>query len=282
MRALGARPPLPTREHSGVAYTIVTFHAHPDDEAIATGGVMARYAAEGNRVVLVVATRGEHGEVADGVLEPGEELWQRRVVETERAAEILGVQRVEFLGYRDSGMMGEPTNDAPGSFWSAGVEEPAERLARILREESADVLTVYDDHGGYGHPDHIQVHRVGVRAAELAGTKEVFEATINRDAIQELMATARAEGLDVGAVDAEGTVESDLGVPAERITTSVDVSALVDVKRASMRAHASQISDQSFFLSLPDDAFRRAFGTEWFIHRGVPTPVAVPETSLLP
>src|ERR1700716_386384 len=106
--------------------TIVTFHAHPDDECIICGGVMRKAADEGHRVVLVVATRGEHGEVSDGFLDDGEELWQRRVAETEAAAEILGAHRVEFLGYVDSGMMGTETNDAPGSFWTAPIEDAAE------------------------------------------------------------------------------------------------------------------------------------------------------------
>lgn len=121
---------------------------------------------EGHRVVLVVATRGELGEIPEGLLGEGEQLWQRRVDETRAAADILGAQRLEFLGYRDSGMMGTADNEAGGSFWTAPVEEAAEKLAAILREENADVLTVYDDNGGYGHPDHIQVHRVGMRAAE--------------------------------------------------------------------------------------------------------------------
>src|SRR6266542_6500178 len=107
--------------------TIVSFHAHPDDEA------------------------------AEGFLEPGEELWQRRVQEVKRAAELLGAHRVEFLGYTDSGMMGVPENDAAQSFWQADVEEAARRLASILSEERAEILTIYDQNGGYGHPDHIQV-----------------------------------------------------------------------------------------------------------------------------
>jgi LmbE family N-acetylglucosaminyl deacetylase len=127
--------------------TLVTFHAHPDDECISTAGVMRKAADEGHRVVLVVATRGENGEVADGFLAEGEQLWQRRVVETQASADILGVQRVEFLGYVDSGMMGTPTNDAPGSFWTASVDEAAAKLAAILREENADALTCYDDNG---------------------------------------------------------------------------------------------------------------------------------------
>ena len=116
--------------------TLVCFHAHPDDESIATGGTMALAAEAGHRVVLVLGTRGEQGEPVPGVLAEGEALWERRVVETHRAAEILGVERVEFLGYEDSGMMGEPTNENPACFWQADVEEAAERLAAILRDRS--------------------------------------------------------------------------------------------------------------------------------------------------
>src|SRR5262245_58329780 len=148
-----------------MSYTIVFFHAHPDDEAIATGGSMARAKRDGHRVVLVSATRGELGEFAPDSLAPGEQLVDRRVAELHASAAVLGVDRVEFLGYRDSGMMGEPTNDDPDAFWSADIEQAAGRLARLLEAEHADVLTIYDDHGNYGHPDHIQVHRVGVRAA---------------------------------------------------------------------------------------------------------------------
>jgi len=131
--------------------TLVCFHAHPDDECIATGGTMAKAAADGHRVVLVVATRGDHGEVADGFLDMEEQLADRRVAETMAAAEILGVRRVEFLGYVDSGMIGTPENDLPGSFWTADLDEAAGRLAAILEEEQADVLTCYDEIGGYGH-----------------------------------------------------------------------------------------------------------------------------------
>lgn len=249
------------------------FHAHPDDEAILTAGSMAAAAAAGHRVVLVVATRGEEGEVVEGFLQPEERLADRRVAETGASARVLGVRRVEFLGYADSGMMGTASNSAEGCFWRADVDEAAARLATILMEEAADVLTVYDDHGGYGHPDHIQVHRVGVRAAEMAGVARVYEATIDRDHVRRLMALAEPQA----AADVD---VMDLGVPSEGLTTVVDVNAWVGAKKASMRAHASQISEQSFFLALPDDAFREAFGTEWFIRRGASVPVERLETSL--
>jgi len=247
--------------------TLVSFHAHPDDECIACGGVMRKAAEEGHRVVLVVATRGERGEIPDGLLADGEELWQRRVAETHASAEILGVQRVEFLGYADSGMMGTPANKEPGSFWTAPVEEAAGRLAAILSEEQADVLTCYDDNGGYGHPDHIQVHRVGMRAAELAGTPRVYQNTINRDHLLRGMAAFGGQpGTSAGVPDIEA--DSGFGKPESVITAAVDVTPYLAAKRQAMRVHASQISEHSFFLAMPEEAFRYAFGTEWFIRDG--------------
>lgn len=265
--------------------TLVCFHAHPDDEAIATGGTMARVAAAGHRVVLVTATRGEGGEIVPGVLRPGEELWERREQETAEAARILGVARQEFLGYRDSGMVGTADNDDPRSFWSADVDEAAGRLAAILTDEHADVLTIYDEHGTYGHPDHIQVHRVGVRAAARAGTPRVYMATQNRDALRQGQMARAAEGasapegVEPPDVDALG-----LGVPEARITTAVDVRAQLDTKRRAMQAHASQIADTSFFLALPPAVNAAVFGTEWYVRLGV-APPADPsgwETSIMP
>jgi len=247
--------------------TIVTFHAHPDDECIACGGVMRKAYEEGHRVVLVVATRGEVGEVPDGFLDDGEQLWERRVKETQAAADILGVARVEFLGYTDSGMMGEPTNDVPGTFWTADVEEAAAKLAAILREENAEVLTVYDDHGAYGHPDHIQVHRVGVRAAELAGTPRVYQSTINRDHVRR----GREQAARQAGVEAEmPELGEDFGMAEADLTTAVDVMKYASYKRQAMRAHASQISEESFFLALPDEQFAQAFGVEYFARVGAP------------
>ncbi len=257
--------------------TLVTFPAHPDDEAIATGGTLARAAAAGHRVVLVTATAGDRGEVAEGFLEPGETLAQRRTAELVAAAEILGVARTEILGYRDSGMIGTPENDDPECFWRAGVDEAAARLAAILTEEAADVLTVYDDHGHYGHPDHIQVHRVGVRAAELAGVTRVYEATVNRDDIVRFIRQASERGLLMEMPDIEG-VGADMGLPESELTTAVDVSAHLDAKRAAMAAHASQIAETSFFLSMPPEAFAAAFSTEWFRRRD--TTPTVRETDL--
>ena len=250
--------------------TLVSFQAHPDDETTNSAGTLAKAAEAGHRTVLVFATNGELGEVAEGLLDEGEELWERRIQEARRSSEILGVQRVEFLGYHDSGMMGTPENDLPHSFWQADVEEAAEALAKILREEDADIVTIYDSDGNYGHPDHIQVHRVGLRAAELAGTPRVFEVTMNRDHFKRSMLLAAAQG-DLPGEDAPDPEFFDtLGRPEEVITTTIDVRQYATTKRAAMRAHASQIADTSFFLSMSDEAFEQGFGYEWFIRHGVP------------
>ena len=157
------------------------------------------------------------------------------------------------------------------------LEEAATRLAAILTEESTDVLTVYDEHGGYGHPDHIQVHRVGIRAAEIAGVDDVFEATIDRD---HLIALMRARPVELGADSPlpDDPDDLNLGVAGHLITTRIDITPVIERKRAAMRAHASQIPADSFFLTLPDDAYAMAFGTEWFTRRGAPAGTA--ETAL--
>jgi LmbE family N-acetylglucosaminyl deacetylase len=241
--------------------TMVFFHAHPDDEAISTGGTMALAASQGHRIVLVIATKGEEGEVDDGFLSDDETLGDRRTSEVQASASILGVDRLEFLGYRDSGMMHDATNSNVQSFWQADIDEAASRLRLILDEEQADVLTVYDYHGGYGHPDHIQVHRVGTRAAELAGTPRVYEATMNRDAIKE----ARRSGQSPDDEDADAAFYDTLGTPEGQITAAVDVRTVLVTKRAAMAAHASQIGPASWFFMLPADAFEATFGTEWYI-----------------
>ena len=258
--------------------SLVCFHAHPDDESIATAGTMAKAAADGHDVTLVVATRGELGEPVPGILADGEELWTRRVVETQCSAEVLGASRVEFLGYRDSGMMGEPTNDDPRAFWQADVEEAAGRLAALLSEVGCDVLTIYDDHGNYGHPDHIQVHRVGRRAGELAGVELVFQSTMNRD---QILRAIRERPAEFAELDGEGRgpgidEDTDMGSPEAIITHAVDVSDFVDHKRRSMACHQSQISPDDFFLAMPLDGFRQAFGTEWFIAEGGSRPPDAP------
>lgn len=277
--------------------TAVFFHAHPDDEAIATGGTMLLLARAGHRVVVVCATDGARGQPAgpqglggpegagddpsdegarcgDDLDGGGAGLAAVREAELRASAQILGAHRVEMLGYADSGMDGDPSNDDPECFWQADVSEAAARLAAVLAEEGADLLTCYDDQGTYGHPDHVQVHRVGVRAAELAGVGLVYESTVDRDhfaaAIPRVRAMVADLGLDDGMDDdeqAEFEAEVDagrLGVDSASITHRVDVTAAAAEKREAMAAHASQIPADSFFLRLPPDAFALAFGVEWY------------------
>jgi LmbE family N-acetylglucosaminyl deacetylase len=245
--------------------TLVSFHAHPDDETVLCGGTLYLAAQAGHRVVLVCATDGQRGEYPDSLLEPGESLAERRAVELADAARILGIARVVHLGYRDSGMLGHPGNDDPDSFHAADVEQAAGRLASLLTEESATLLTVYDHHGTYDHPDHVQVHRVGVRAAELAGTPEVLEATLCRDRIARMRAHVAPAAADQSRV--EGTDEATIGLAESELNTRVDLGPALDTKRAALAAHASQYPEQSFFRQLPDEAFAIGFGTEWYRRR---------------
>jgi LmbE family N-acetylglucosaminyl deacetylase len=254
--------------------TIVSFHAHPDDESITVAGTLARAAAAGHRVVLVFATRGELGEPVPGVLAPGENLSVRRSAECHAAAAAIGAERVVFLGYTDSGMMGEPTNDAPYCFWQAGVEHAARMLAVVLDEEEPDVLTIYDDNGGYGHPDHIQVHRVGRRAGELAAVPVVAQNTTNRDWL-----TRGMEGMarEAGREYTPPKELPEIGKPESEITHRVEAVDFVGQKRAAMRAHASQIAPDHFLLAMPDPVFAMGLGTEFYIVDPPVNPASAPE-----
>jgi LmbE family N-acetylglucosaminyl deacetylase len=260
--------------------TIVPRPAHPDDESIGTAGTLARAADAGHRVVLVFATRGELGEPVPGVLGDGEQLAMRRSAECVAAAREIGAHRVEFLGWTDSGMMGEPTNDAPYCFWQASVEHAARRLAVILDEEEPDVLTVYDDNGGYGHPDHIQVHRVGMRAAELSAVPVVAQATINRDWLALGRRRLVASGQMDGAAQMPEPDAPNWGKPEAEITHKVEVVDVADRKRAAMRAHASQMGPDHPLLAMPEPMFLVGLGVEFYIVRPEPSPAAAPDVFL--
>ena len=251
--------------------TLLAFHAHPDDEALLTSGTMARAATEGHRVVLVVATDGELGLAAQEYAADGA-LAGRRMAELRRSAAALGVARVEHLGYADSGLGPDVAPDPPGAirFVRAGVEEAAGRLAAILAEEQADVLLSYEPNGGYGHPDHKQVHLVGRRAAELAGTPRVLEATVPRDTICRAIDLAAKvyrfpPEFDRSSFDRAFSARSE-------ITHRISVRRHIAAKRASMRAHASQASadggaDRTLaaFLRIPRPLYDLVFGREWFV-----------------
>jgi LmbE family N-acetylglucosaminyl deacetylase len=216
--------------------------------------------------VVVVATMGE-----SGLAEPTDvRLGDQRLQELGAAAAELGVHRVEWLGYADSGRFGDAEGDRV--FARADPEQAAARLAAILLEERADVLTTYDSTGGYGHPDHVRVHAVGARAAALAGTPVVLEATVDRRAA--LRAAALLRIVPFLPAELRPVAIRRSFAPSEQITHRVDVARFVDRKRAAMRAHASQraggsgVRSLALYLRLPGPAFRRAFDTEWFIESG--------------
>ena len=251
--------------------TIVFLHAHPDDEASQTAGAMARATAEGSRVVTVFATGGEHGEAPRGGLPEGETLtdWRRR--EAEASAAVLGVQRVAWLGYRDSGMTGWEQNSHDGAFHAADLDEAAGRLAAILDEEDADVLVGYDWHGGYGHPDHVRVHAVVHRAAELAARRpKLLESTMNRDQVRTFHEAAVAAGQGEQSFDPDSRMDdgNPLGTPEAEIHWRVDVTDFLAERRAALEAHASQATDIEGMLGMPEEYFLAFFGFEHYIEPG--------------
>ncbi len=244
--------------------SLLLVHAHPDDESIGTGATMAKYAAEGARVTLVTCTLGELGEIippALAHLKP-DELGQHRVGELARACAALGVSDHRFLGgpgrWRDSGMMGLPDNDDPRCFWQADVDEAAAELAAIAAEVAADVIVSYDANGFYGHPDHIQAHRVAWRAHEMAGETAKFYATaVPRSVLAEtvrLPADSRFEPV----------TEMVAGVPDDQVTTAIDATAYLGAKLAAMRAHETQIAVHGEFFALSNGLGLRADGTEYY------------------
>jgi LmbE family N-acetylglucosaminyl deacetylase len=250
-------------------FTLVAFHAHPDDEVLLTGGTLAKAAAEGHRVVLVTATSGERG-LAGRLDGHGADLAHVRTGELAAAARELGCDRVVRLGYGDSGLRPEP-GDAE-AFAHADVREAAARLAEVLREEDADVLTVYDRNGGYGHPDHVQVHRVGTLAARLAATPLVLEATVPAGLFRAGLALLSFAGLGRGGSAPLGSRR--VFSRRREITHRVRVTTFLDEKRAAMAAHGSQrrtegrMRSLERFLRLPAPVFALVFGREWFVEQG--------------
>ena len=259
-----------------MAHTLLAFHAHPDDEALLTAGTMARAAAEGHRVIVVVATDGNEG-LASSHFSANGRLGDRRLEELRASALALGVARVEHLGYADSGLGPQTHPDPPGQvrFIRADVDEAAGLLAEILLQESVDVLLTYDANGGYGHRDHVKVHDVGARAAQMAKTARVLEATVPRDTICRAVAVARK--VYRFPPDFDPTIFQRSFSPRSDITHRVNVGRYAGAKRASMRAHASQASadggtDRTLaaFLRIPRPLYDVVFGREWFVDPGHP------------
>ncbi|MEO7235260.1 MAG: PIG-L family deacetylase [Lapillicoccus sp.] len=254
--------------------TIVFLHAHPDDESTQTSGSMARASAAGDRVVVVYATNGDHGEAPDD-LAPGETVSQRRRLEAAASARATGTQRVEWLGYADSGMTGWEQNTAPDALHGSDLDEAARRLVAVLDEEDADVLVGYDWHGNYGHPDHVKVHQVAHRAAGLAARRpRLLESTMNRDQLRrgrDLMAEAGGQpDFDPDRPMDDG---NPLGTPEAEISWEVDVSAFLAQRRAAVEAHVSQKTDTAWVREMGEEMFAEAFGLEFYIEPGRDAPM---------
>ena len=271
---------------------LLCVHPHPDDESIACGGVLARAAAEGVTTVVVTCTAGEEGENLAGIDLGGVPLVEHRRRELADAVAILGVTRHHQLGYRDSGMAGTPANEHPDCFHRADLEEAALRLAAIVRAERPDAVVSDDVNGTYGHPDHIKAHHVTVRAVALAADPDAdvpgaphavarrYVHTFSRGRLVAAHAALLAEGLSSPFGD-EAEPEP-FGVDDALVTTRVDVSAHVGIKLAAMRAHASQIGEDSFFMNVPDTMVDAFMGLEEFILEEGDVTTATPDALVTP
>ena len=274
-------------------HRLLLVHAHPDDETIGMGATMAAYADRGDAVTLVTCTLGEEGEVlvpelAHLAAARDDGLGEYRIGELARACAALGVTDHRFLGgpgrYRDSGMMGAPTNDRPGCFWRAPAGETTADLVAVIREVRPQVAAGYDENGGYGHPDHIQAHRVlmaGVAAAadpsyrpDLGApwaVSKVYWSAIPKSVLAEGIRLMRDAGSMFEGV--ESVDDLPMGTPDELVTTEVDARAYLPRKIEAMRAHATQIATDGPFFALADGVGRMSFGTEYYrLVRGEPGP----------
>ncbi|QBI52570.1 N-acetyl-1-D-myo-inositol-2-amino-2-deoxy-alpha-D-glucopyranoside deacetylase [Streptomonospora litoralis] len=267
------------------ARRLLLVHAHPDDESIVTGATMAKYAAEGAEVVLVTCTRGEEGEIIPAGLahlgpDRDDTLGEHRIGELDKACVALGVRDHRFLGgagrYRDSGMMGAATNERPDCFWQADVEEAAHLLTEIVREVRPHVMITYDDNGGYGHPDHIQAHRVAVRAFEKAAeralpgspwrTGKLYAVVQPQSALEESVERLR---FGPGPFTAPRTTDDIAPATADHLATvRVDASAHWAAKALAMRAHATQISVEGELFALSNGVAQEIRGVEYFMQIG--------------
>jgi N-acetyl-1-D-myo-inositol-2-amino-2-deoxy-alpha-D-glucopyranoside deacetylase len=269
---------------AGDSRRLLLVHAHPDDESIGTGATMAAYAAQGARVTLVTCTRGELGEVIPPELaylaaDAGDRLGQYRAGELAAACAALGVTDHRFLGgpgrWRDSGMMGLPSNQFPGCFWQADVEAAAAELAAVIRDVAPQVIVTYDANGFYGHPDHIQAHRVTRRAVQVAADPGAGPAAGSPWRVAKLYATAMprsvlAEAIKLGPdapagfTQAGAVADLPFGVPDEQVTTEVDGTGHLAAKIAALRAHATQIAVDGPCFALSDMVGQRIDGHEYY------------------
>ena len=279
---------------------LLLVHAHPDDETIGTGASMAKYAAEGALVTLVTCTLGEEGEILVPELEHlaadrEDGLGAHRVGEIAAAMEALRVTDHRFLGgpgrWRDSGMMGTPSNDREDCFWQAPFDEAVRELVAVVREVRPQVVVTYDENGGYGHPDHIQAHRVAVAAFEAAAdptyatglgepwtAAKLYWTTVPKSVLQAGIDALREAGDANGFFGVESADDLPFGVADEVVTTQVDARDQLEAKVAAMRAYKTQIAVDGPFFALSNNVGQRAFGLEHYVlARGELGPVDGPD-----
>ncbi|MEJ6577559.1 MAG: N-acetyl-1-D-myo-inositol-2-amino-2-deoxy-alpha-D-glucopyranoside deacetylase [Actinomycetota bacterium] len=263
--------------------SLLLVHAHPDDETINNGATMAKYVSEGVRVTLVTCTRGEEGEVlvpllSDLASTKSDQLGKHREGELANAMAALGVTDFRFLGapdrlWRDSGMMGTEPNNRSDVFWQAGLDDAAAHLVEIIREIRPQVLVTYDEFGGYGHPDHIQAHRVAMRAAELASNPDfgsgqpweiskIYWNTMPKSVIQEGIDKMKEIGSDF--FGAESADDLPFAKPDELVTTLIDGTAFIDAKMAAMASHPTQIELDGPFFALSNNLGNQVWGHEYY------------------
>lgn len=265
--------------------TLMAVHAHPDDEASSTGGILALYADQGIRTIVVTCTNGEFGD-APGQVKPGDdghdeqEVAQLRLSELRQSCKILGVSHLELLGYHDSGMPDWDYKDRPDAFCNVSLDEVAGRIAELIRQYEPQVVISYDDKGMYQHPDHVHAALAAAAAVAKAGTPAKFYQTAMRPSAWRKVWEALRE-LGVEMPDREITPEEQrqLAEAEERITTSVDVRPALERKREALFAHASQIQE-SWFSRLPPEIAQEAFGHETFIRVTDTTGAPLPESDL--
>lgn len=270
--------------------TLMAVHAHPDDESSSTGGVLAMYSDEGIRTVVVTCTNGEFGD-APGRIKPGadghepDEVAQLRLAELRTACDILKVSHLETLGYHDSGMSDWDYKDRPDVFGSVPLDVVAERIAALIRQYRPQVLVTYDDQSGYDHPDHLHAARAAVAAAKSTGIPDkVYLIAYRESRWRDLARELKERGISFGDSDEEWeepSPEADLRMRESeaRITTTVDIHAVLDRKGEALRTHSSQIDD-SWFSKIPEDIVGKMFGEETFIRAVDKTGAPVPEDDL--
>lgn len=259
---------------------LILVHAHPDDEAFGTGGLIARTVAERRRVDLVICTGGEEGEIHDPTLDQDEAKPRLRDIrEAELRCSVAALRgggpgelHLHMLGYRDSGMMGTESNDRDDAFWHANLDEAASKVGAVIRAARPSVMVSYDANGNYGHPDHINAHRVALAAWQAAdGTlARFYEVAFNRDRWAALTEEMRARGIKLpweGEADEEqeSVEEESFGVAEADLTTIVDVAAFAAAKHASMDCHKTQRQDMGWLLDLPPDLKAMASSPECFV-----------------